>query len=72
MSLEEIKREIDSTQYEEVDLLELRLKMKGLEKEVSQLLVQLENKDREKLEDLKKKVSPESFSLIQTLLLLLS
>ena len=72
LSLEEIKRDIEETQYEEVDLLELRHKMKGLEKEVSQLLVQLEKNDREKLEDLKRKVSPESFSLIQTLLLLLS
>lgn len=72
MSLDDIKKEIIAKYSEEVDVLELRLKIKGLEKEVSEILAQLEKTDKKKFDDMKKKISHESLSLIQTLLLLLS
>ncbi|WP_339160671.1 MerR family transcriptional regulator [Siminovitchia sp. FSL H7-0308] len=72
MSLDDIKKEIIAKYSEEVDVLELRLKIKGLEKEVSEILAQLEKTDKKKFDDIKKKISHESLSLIQTLLLLLS
>ncbi|ONK22740.1 hypothetical protein BLX87_15250 [Bacillus sp. VT-16-64] len=72
MSLDDIKKEIIAKYSEEVDVLELRLKIKGLEKEVSEILAQLEKTDKKKYDDIKKKISHESLSLIQTLLLLLS
>ena len=72
MSLDDIKKEIIAKYSEEVDVLELRLKIKGLEKEVSEILAQLEKTDKKKFDDMKKKISNESLSLIQTLLLLLS
>lgn len=72
MSLDEIKQEIIEKYSEEVDVLELRLKIQGLEKEVSEVLAQLEKTDQTRFAEMKKKISPESLSLIQTLLLLLS
>ncbi|MEH7125777.1 MerR family transcriptional regulator [Bacillus sp. JJ1532] len=72
MSLEEIKKECIDKFSEEVDVLDLRLKIKGLEKEVAEVLAQLEKTDQKKFEEMKKKISHESLSLIQTLLLLLS
>ena len=72
MSLEEIKKECIDRFSEEVDVLDLRLKIKGLEKEVAEVLAQLEKTDQRKFEEMKKKISHESLSLIQTLLLLLS
>jgi len=72
LSLDEIKKEMIEKYSEEVDVLELRLKIKGLEKEVSEVLAQLEKNDQKKFEEVKKKISHESLSLIQTLLLLLS
>jgi len=71
-SLEEIKREIINKFSEEVDVQELRLKIKGLEKEVSEILAQLEQTDKIKYYEIKNKISKESLSLIQTLLLLLN
>jgi len=69
MSLEEIKKEMIEKYSEEIDVLELRLKMKELEEEVSEVLAQLEKADKKKFEEIKKKMSHESLSLIQTLLL---
>lgn len=72
MSLDEIKQKIIEEYSEEIDVLELRLKIQGLEKEVSEVLAQLEKTDQKKFNEIKKKISHESLSLIQTLLLLLS
>ena len=57
---------------QEVDVLELRLKIKGLEEEVSEVLAHLDQSDLKNLEYVKKNISHESLSLIQTLLLLLN
>ncbi|WP_418937051.1 hypothetical protein [Metabacillus fastidiosus] len=72
MSLEEIKKKLIDEDSEEIDVLELRLKIKGLEKDVSQILDQLDKHDSMNQEYVKKHVSHESLSLIQTLLLLLN
>lgn len=71
MSLEEIKKTIIEKDAEEIDVLELRLKIKGLEKEVSEVLAHLDKNDLKNLEYVKRNVSHESLSLIQALLLLL-
>ena len=70
-SLEEIKKMVISRFSEEVDVLELRLKIQGLEQDVTKALEQLKESDPEKYESLKKNISSESLSLIQSLLLLL-
>ncbi|MFZ0445251.1 MAG: MerR family transcriptional regulator [Bacillus sp. (in: firmicutes)] len=72
MSLDEIKKMILEKDAEEVDVLELRLKIKGLEKEVSEVLAHLDKSDLKNLEYVKKNISHESLSLIQTLLVLLN
>lgn len=72
MSLDDIKKEFIEKYSEEIDVLDLRLKIKGLEKEVSEVLAQLEKTDKKKFNEIKQKISHESLSLIQTLLLLLS
>lgn len=72
MSLEEIKKKVIGRFSEEVDVLELRLKIQGLEKDVTKALNQLKENDPDKYEEFKKNISPESLSLIQSLLLLLS
>jgi DNA-binding transcriptional MerR regulator len=72
MPLAEIKKKILEKEAEEIDILELRLKMKGLEKDVSKVLASLDKGDIKKLEFVKKNISHESLSLIQTLLLLLN
>lgn len=71
MSLEEVKKKMIAT-AEEVDILELRLKIKGLEQDVSKILEHLDKNDAKTHEYLKKNISNESLSLIQTLLLLLN
>ena len=70
-TLEEIKRELDIRHSKEIDVLELRLKIRDLEKEVSEVLQQLEKQDIKRYQEMKGKISRESLSLIQTLLLLL-
>lgn len=72
MSLSEIKDFLIDKEAEEIDVLELRLKIKGLEKEVSEVLAHLDKGDLKSQEHLKKNVSHESLSLIQALLLLLN
>ncbi|WP_232233678.1 MerR family transcriptional regulator [Bacillus sp. J33] len=72
MSLEEIKKKVIGRFSEEVDVLELRLKIQGLEKDVTKALNQLKENDPDKYEEFKKNISPESLSLIQSLLLLFS
>lgn len=72
MSLDQIKHEVIERFAEEIDVFELRLKMNGLEKEVSAVLAQLDKADQNSFNEIKKKISPESLSLIQTLLLILS
>lgn len=71
-SLEEIKKEIINKYSEEVDVQELRLKIRGLEKEVTEILEKLEQTNQMKYHEIKNKISKESLSLIQTLLLLLN
>lgn len=70
-SLDEIKKMVISRFSEEVDVLELRLRIQGLEQDVTKALEQLKESDPEKYESLKKNISSESLSLIQSLLLLL-
>jgi MerR family transcriptional regulator, copper efflux regulator len=72
LSLDEIKKEVLLKYAEVIDVLDLRLKIQGLEKEVSTILENLDKNDAKNLEYLKKNVSNESLSLIQTLLVLLS
>lgn len=72
MSLDEIKKTILEKDAEEIDVLELRLKIKGLEKDVSEVLAHLDKNDVKNVEYVKKNISHESLSLIQTLLLLLN
>lgn len=72
MSLDEIKEKIIENFAEEVDLLELRLKIKDLEKEVADVLTHLEKTDQKKLEELKSNISKESLSLVKTLLTFIS
>ncbi|WP_322090982.1 MerR family transcriptional regulator [Cytobacillus massiliigabonensis] len=72
MPLVEIRKKILEKDAEEIDIQELRLKMKGLEKDVSEVLASLDKGDIQKLEFVKKNISHESLSLIQTLLLLLN
>jgi MerR family transcriptional regulator, copper efflux regulator len=72
MSLSEIKDLIIDKEAEEVDVLELRLKIKGLEKEVTEVLAHLDKNDLKNHEHIKKNLSHESLSLIQALLLLLN
>lgn len=71
MSLDEIKKIIVEQEAEEVDVLELRLKIQGLEKDVAEILAHLDKNDLKKIEKVKKNVSNESLSLIQALLLLI-
>ncbi|RDU37193.1 hypothetical protein DRW41_10965 [Neobacillus piezotolerans] len=72
MSLDEIKKEIISKYSEEVDILELRLKIKHLDEDVTKVISQLQESDEVKPEDIKKSLSKESISLMQSLLLLLN
>jgi MerR family transcriptional regulator, copper efflux regulator len=71
MSLDEIKLKIIVKYSEEIDVLDLRLKIKGLEKEVSRVLDTLDKNDSKNLEYVQKNISHESLSLIQALLLLI-
>jgi hypothetical protein len=50
----------------------LRLKIKSLEKEVSEAIEQLEKTDKDKSEEFKQKISNESLSLAKTLLSFIS
>lgn len=72
LSLEEIKKKLLEKQSEEIDVLELRLKIKGLEKDVSEILSQINEDKLENKEYLKKHLSKESLALIQSLLMLLN
>ncbi|KAA6449709.1 MerR family transcriptional regulator [Bacillus swezeyi] len=70
LTLDEIKNELTEKYSEEIDLLELRLKMNELNRDVSAFLTSLEKAGVKRGEEIKKKISQESFSLIQKLLLL--
>lgn len=71
MSLEEIKRKLQETESEKMDVFALRDKLKRIEKEISHLLFQIEKADVKNWESLKKKISPENLTIIQTLLFIL-
>ncbi len=60
---------IDTPIEEEIDVQEIRVQMRKLEKEVALLMEQMDEKQKQQL---KKKVSPESVALMQSLLLLLN
>jgi len=68
MSLDKIKEKIIEKYAEEVDVLELRLKIKDLEKEMTEVLDHLEKNDEEKYKEFKSKLSQDSLSLVKTLL----
>lgn len=72
MSLEDVKKKLNERDAEEIDVLKLRLKIKGLEKEVSDVVAQLDKKNHNELKSIKKNISNESLSLIQALLLLIN
>ncbi|WP_353050702.1 MerR family transcriptional regulator [Cytobacillus kochii] len=74
MSLVDIKKKLDEKdvqEAEEIDVRELRIKINGLKDDVSEVLAHLNKTDVTSQEYIKKNVSSESMSLIQTLLLLL-
>jgi MerR family copper efflux transcriptional regulator len=54
MSLDEIKKEIIEKKAEEIDVLELRMKIKELEKDVSKILTEFEKSDLKNCEYVKK------------------
>ncbi len=58
--------------YEEVDIQELRLHMQNLQNEVTTLLKQLKHQEQSSQLSIKNKVSTESVTLIQSLLLLIT
>ena len=70
-SLEDIRSllQIDTPIEEEVDIQDIRLQMRKLEHDVVKLMEQMDEKERQKL---KKKVSPESVALMQSLILILN
>lgn len=67
--LEHIAKQIKEANYEEIDIQTIRLQMRKLEKDVSVLLQHLDESDKQVV---KKKVSPESVALMQSLLLLIN
>ena len=70
-SLEEIHSllQIDTPIEEEIDIQDIRLQMRKLEHDVAKLMEQMDDKERQRL---KKKVSPESVALMQSLILILN
>ncbi|MEK4229492.1 MerR family transcriptional regulator [Solibacillus sp. FSL H8-0538] len=68
-SLDEIRAllQVETLVEEEIDIQEIRLQMRKLEKDVVTLMGQM---DEKQIQQMKKKVSPESVALIQSLLLL--
>lgn len=70
-SLEEILSMLSPTENEpqEIDIQDIRLQMRKLEHDVTALMEHLDDKERQKL---RKKVSPESVALMQSLLLILN
>ncbi|QNF30917.1 MULTISPECIES: MerR family transcriptional regulator [Metabacillus] len=72
MSLDKIKKEMLEKDAEEIDVHELRLRIRGLENDVSEILTHLDRNDPKSQEEMKKQISHESLSLIQTLLLLIN
>lgn len=70
--MDTIKKEITEKYSEEIDLHELRLRIQGLEKKVTEVLTYIEKTDSKKFEEVRKKISHDSLSLIQSLLLLLN
>jgi MerR family transcriptional regulator, copper efflux regulator len=70
-SLEEIHTLLSPTeeQIEEIDVHDIRLQMRKLEHDVSLLMEHLDDNEKQKL---RKKVSPESVALMQSLLLILN
>lgn len=65
--LEQIAEQLKEQSYEEVDIQMIRLQMQKLEKDVTQILEHLDEKDKQAF---KRKVTPESIALLQSLLLL--
>ena len=72
MTLEEIKKMMYDAYAEEVDVQELRLRIQLLEKDVSQLVQQLDHSNDENQQVIKQKISTESVALMQSLLLLIT
>ena len=71
LSLIEIQHELNITPYEEIDVQILRIKMQDLEHDVTSLLEQMNKQNHKEIEKIKKNVSPESITLMQSLLLLI-
>ncbi|MGE7023165.1 MerR family transcriptional regulator [Solibacillus cecembensis] len=69
--LEEIHKLLSpsASVHEEIDVQEIRLQMRKLEKDVAMLMEQLDDNEKQKL---KKKVSLESAALMQSLILILN
>lgn len=69
--LDEIHHMLSPTEQspEEIDIQDIRIQMRKLEQDVTMLMGNLDDKERKKL---RKKVSPESVALMQSLLLILN
>ena len=69
--LEEIHMLLSPTvaPHEEIDVQDIRLQMQKLEHDVTYLITHLDDSERQKL---RKKISPESIALMQSLLLILN
>lgn len=66
--LDSIKLQLQVNEAIEVDIQDLRLQMLMLEQSVSKLIAQTSEQERQQI---KKKVSPESLALMQSLVLLI-
>lgn len=69
--LDDIKQLLtfENVEPEEIDVQDIRLQMRKLKEDVATLMEQLDEDEKQKL---KKKVSPESVALMQSLLVLLN
>lgn len=74
MSLEEIKKSLDKEEakIEDIDVQDLRLQMQLLQKDVSKLLMQIDKQEQSTQQTIKKKISPESVALMQSLLMVIT
>lgn len=71
MSLDEIKRMFIDKEDSDLDIRELQQKLQGLEKEIIEIIDLINKKNLDKDDLIKKNLSHESISLIQSLLILL-
>lgn len=71
MSLDKIKHKFQEQENHDMDVNELKNRLHGLEKDVSEIVSLIEKKQLNKDDLVKKQLSHESISLIQSLVILL-